>query len=673
MEKENRQDAIINHGQIFDILDLLSLFIILYASGELLQNVIFGATLFICAFAIQKYLFLQKHRLDPKKRTLFSVLLSIVVLLMFGFTVSLFFIYPSLRSNPDSYVIAALIVLIFARSSYTVSAIKKYAGNPHRRNLYLVLFHAVNTLLQYLLLGLSVSWGFALKISLMSLGYTVIVFLWLFFNRGKRLVLTAEYSLSQVSSYRAYGSMLLFSNVSLYLSMMSYINMLLILPKNDTYFFPAALWLMLVIIIVFVLGRFIKRGALRSFEKNSLFLTAGLLWIFSYLQLNKDFIFYNPSYAFLWSIFQASGLGLMILLSTYIQEDMKLVLELTDDISEAAVKTNRSIIQQTAFLIAGILIFFELSFATFTLEGRIPLDNLNDFKRNYLLLLNFLPLGFVLLSMFFSLVQPVNRDIVRKLKLYREQKLTNSVNPAFEGKLQKLLLKKYRVRVGVKIIALFLKPFLYHKVRNAKYVDLSQGPVVFIVNHREIYGPIISNLYLPFSFRPWIEHKMLEHESISAHIWEGSFKHIKPAWLAKFLLGLVVPLVLWVLNSVEAIPVYRETRQVLKTIGLSVDALAEQDNLLIFPENPLTTENKRYAVSGVSAFHTGFVYVAKAFYRKTGKIITFYPVYANPQKRTITFGEGIAYDPHGTDEPERISGLLVQSMNAIARKHEPKR
>ena len=666
--KKAAHNYILDHRQIFDVLDLLSLFISIYISNVLLYNAVYGATLFICGFAFQKYLFLKKHKTEPIARTVLFILLSVVVMLMLGFTVLLFIIYPSLNGNAHSYVTGIFIVLLFIRSSTTVAFIKKYPEKNHIRTKWIMLSHLCIFTIQYVMLGFFVSWNFAFKICFLSLTYTIAVLIWLYCNRNGKFIFIADYSLSRVSSYKVYGAMLLCSNVSLYLSIMNYISILTVLPKEDLYFFPLALWLILIFICVLLLGRFIKRGALKSLEKNSLFLTGGFLWILSYLQLNEGFFPHNSSFAWLWSFFQAVGLAFMVLLSTYTQEDMKLVLELTDDTGDTAVKTNRTIIQQTAFLIAGIIIYFELVLINFGLEGRFSqLEEIGGFQKIYISVLDFVPIGFVLLSMFFSLIQPVNRDIVRKLKLFRDQKLLNTVNPAFKDKLEKILLKKYRIRIGVKILAFFIKPLLYHKVINSKSVDQSGGPVVFIVNHREIYGPIIANLYLPFSFRPWIEHNMLERNSIANHIWEGSFKSIKPGWLAKLLLNLIVPLVLWILNSVEPIPIYRKTREVLKTIDLTVEALMEQDNILIFPENPLTTDSKRYAVSGVSQFYTGFVYLAKSYYKKTGKQITFYPVYANPKKRTITFGEGVRYNPEEKNEPERISMLLIQAMNAMAK------
>ena len=44
---------------------------------------------------------------------------------------------------------------------------------------------------------------------------------------------------------------------------------------------------------------------------------------------------------------------------------------------------------------------------------------------------------------------------------------------------------------------------------------------------------------------------------------------------------------MYVTNSLDPIPVYRGgIKDVLMTIRMSVDALKEEDNLLLFPENP---------------------------------------------------------------------------------------
>jgi hypothetical protein len=99
---------------------------------------------------------------------------------------------------------------------------------------------------------------------------------------------------------------------------------------------------------------------------------------------------------------------------------------------------------------------------------------------------------------------------------------------------------------------------------------------------------------------------------------------------------------------------------------MSVTALQEQDNLLIFPEDPSQSEGGRYAQSGVSPFYTGFVHVARLYYKQAGRVAVFVPVYADPRRRTIRIGQGVAYDPKGNDEAARICGRLMEEMNGMA-------
>jgi 1-acyl-sn-glycerol-3-phosphate acyltransferase len=668
MREKSKQNYVLNHSSSFFMMELLSLYMCIYASGAIIGNTVFGAALFTCGFAVQNFFLLRRHKVVLYRQRLASASMAFIAMLSFALGGALLYIYPALTGNAGSLIVTAVALLLLFRSSLTYELLLRHSENRRRCAVLILLLNVSVTAMLYLFLGVAYNWTFALEFGAISFIHPAAVSIWIYRTRAEKLMIKAEYDAARVSSYTLYYALLLCSTVSLYLSIMSYAGLLVLMPAKNPLLLPVALWLVIAFSCTFVLGRLIRRSRLKDAEKNTLFLIGGILWLFSRAQLNESFILYSASMAWFWSLVQAIGLSLMMLLATYMQEDMKLVLELTDDVGEAAVITYRSLTQQVAFLIASVCITAELCFLSFALEGRIPLfSDLDTFRKGFMWILNLLPVAFVLLSMFFALYQPVNRDIVRKLKLYREQKASQTVNPAFEDRLMRLLVRRYRVRIGVKILAFLMKPWMYHKVIGAKTVDLSHGPVIFVANHREIYGPIISNLYLPFSFRPWIEHKMLDREKIAEHIWQGAFRFIKPAWFGKLALKITTPIVAWILNSVEPIPVYRGTaRESIKTLNLSVEALQEQDNLLIFPEDPSKTENKRYALSGVSEFFPGFVHVAKSYYRATGNIAVFYPVYANPKKRTITFGEGVAYDPKGRNEPERISRTLMDAMNEMA-------
>ena len=61
--------------------------------------------------------------------------------------------------------------------------------------------------------------------------------------------------------------------------------------------------------------------------------------------------------------------------------------------------------------------------------------------------------------------------------------------------------------------------------------------------------------------------------------------------------------------------------------------------------------------------------LAPLYYNKTGKRAVFVPVYASREKRTISFGKGIAYDPDNqpTEEKMRIVTRLRESIMDMGR------
>ena len=123
---------------------------------------------------------------------------------------------------------------------------------------------------------------------------------------------------------------------------------------------------------------------------------------------------------------------------------------------------------------------------------------------------------------------------------------------------------------------------------------------------------------------------------------------------------------LHIMESTDPIPVYRSTgRDVIKTIKLSVDAMVDQDNILLFPENPSKSGDVAYLEKGVSAFFTGFVAIAEQYYKREKKRAVFYPIYADKFRHTLTFGEGIVFNPENAKsaERQRIADELCKWMN----------
>ncbi|MDI3477362.1 MAG: hypothetical protein PWQ59_887 [Thermoanaerobacterium sp.] len=95
---------------------------------------------------------------------------------------------------------------------------------------------------------------------------------------------------------------------------------------------------------------------------------------------------------------------------------------------------------------------------------------------------------------------------------------------------------------------------------------------------------------------------------------------------------------------------------------MTLDRLKEGNNILIFPED----RNKKYN-DVLDKFNTGFINVAKMYFKEYGELISFYPICVNKNQNRISIGKKIVYDPNISYkiERERIANYLMESISAM--------
>ncbi len=207
------------------------------------------------------------------------------------------------------------------------------------------------------------------------------------------------------------------------------------------------------------------------------------------------------------------------------------------------------------------------------------------------------------------------------------------------------------------IVIGILRPFNRHKMVNLDHVISEQdNPIVFLGNHAEIYGPIASALCFPVPVRFWVISRMMfKARDVRNYLYENTFskKTFLPVFVRKLLAWYLGWLSVNVMNSLRAIAVYRDSPMKLRqTLRESVEALENGENLMIYPEHP----EGKYEKGGVSEFSPGFLMLAEAWWKKSGKKLRIIPVYANREERTFTFGDEITYEPENgfASESERV-------------------
>lgn len=283
------------------------------------------------------------------------------------------------------------------------------------------------------------------------------------------------------------------------------------------------------------------------------------------------------------------------------------------------------------------------------------------------------PLLIVLAAIISTLRFPLNSGHFKKLSHWLTLQEEGGDNPALREQLNSVVVKHHKNRFGVRIIITLLRPLYYHKVIGRERLNgYEDGTMVLICNHGEIYGPVVANLYIPIDFRPWVIDRMMDQEAIVEHMYYGTMERQKwiPEKWKRPIIRMIAPLLSWVFNSLEAIPVYRgNPRGLMKTFRMTLDAMQAGDNILLFPENADEHEEGKsgFMQEGVGQLYTGFAMIGPMYWAKTHKRAVFVPIYANKKRRTLTIGHGIQYNPENgaNEEKQRIVNALIQSMDDL--------
>lgn len=207
---------------------------------------------------------------------------------------------------------------------------------------------------------------------------------------------------------------------------------------------------------------------------------------------------------------------------------------------------------------------------------------------------------------------------------------------------------------------------LYHrKVSGVENIDRSKA-AVFTCNHGRVSGPVTAVCFLPVRFRPWINGCMLDREEATdtmMNTFRNKFNFLGQK-LKRRIVYWISGMICHFLNSFEPVPVYKGLPKASAgTIDLSVDALEQGDNLLIFPERP----PKHYDEHSYKYFNTGFAALGSAYYSRTGKCLDFYPCWSDRESRDFVIGKPVTFDPSGDPRAEkmRISAELQSRMNEL--------
>lgn len=653
------------------IIDALQLYIAMSISASLLDNALIGGAICLLGQIIVVFIRLfnkENSILLPGNIHVYGILLFVGVTVL---NIALVIIYPSTANSMYFEIFILCIALLLLRQVLTFIINNYLNFRRFPKIVLLLMMQALFVISIALLLYRYLATDSFVNIVTMLSATSIAM---LAYREGikthnKQAHKIKGDKLIRISSYRLYNRMAANTIAALNISLITYICYMQLEADNNviSVFWNLIIWLIMVFGATAVFYQFLKRNGYTRYDKPSVFLFGAILISLAIAGSFKGW--FTGVRFIIGNLMWGAGLACMLAIIISMNANIRAVLEFNmpeEDISGYEINTN-AIIEWNLSLFTFLLVVL-LCFMTFLTERDFYYIRNEPFVAQLFKWILTLPPILILIALIDALRQPLDRDYEKKLAKYQSQQQKGIVNPDFEARLQLKLVKQTRIIIPRILIAL-LKPLMPSKVIGTNNVKEDDVPIIFVCNHLVVYGPIIANLHLPFYFRSWIISGMLSKDNIAKQLIGGINEVLKwvPEFMRDKLPRILAPFILYVLTSLDPIPVFRgNMRDVLSTLRLTVEAMEYGDNILIFPENPeADNQDEHYKLDGISPFFQGFATIGSDYFKRTGNCTTFYPVYVDKTEKTIEIGEGITFEPSNKRniEKQRIVDYLYAWMS----------
>ena len=228
----------------------------------------------------------------------------------------------------------------------------------------------------------------------------------------------------------------------------------------------------------------------------------------------------------------------------------------------------------------------------------------------------------------------------------------------WEAKKMKRRRDYYLFRAIRAIVHLFYPAVEIENIENLPKMD-----AVVVANHCQMNGPICSELFLPKNCYTWCAGQMMNLKEVPDYayedFWSGKSEILRPFY--KILSYIIAPISVCVFNNARTIGVYHDMRS-LSTFKSSVRMLDEGKNIVIFPEKNEAFNNI------VFMFQEKFVDIARLYYKKYNKELSFVPMYIAPKLKKMYVGKPVRFDNTNDikSERNRICTYLMDEITSMA-------
>ena len=183
-------------------------------------------------------------------------------------------------------------------------------------------------------------------------------------------------------------------------------------------------------------------------------------------------------------------------------------------------------------------------------------------------------------------------------------------------------------------------------------------PVVYVCRHLNMHGPYTTLKRLPFDVHPMIIHMYFDRQKTVDHMTRYTFAERYGKKPMKF--NLAAHVISWIapplMRSLQGVPVYREGTKSISTIKCALNYLLQGESLIIYPDVDYTGSYEK-----PSEIYEGFLYIGELYYKKTGKLLQFIPLFIDEQTRQIRAGEPVTlcnYRKEGADAARKLKQAI---------------
>ena len=671
-----------SYRSLMTIGNLYSFLYCMMASNVLLSMPILGGTLFLTGQSAVMFSQLQVNKaagadyLSRGMRRLGTALLILIFILL----LALMMIYPIGLENADFWRLAGLVLCIILRPSVTRYVLERGVLKG-KKSIPLIGRAALVHLAFLPPLMLMLLWSpLSREVVWYLLGGFMVSGMLECFSLGRarsRLQPWTEEEKQEMQALRGVHAYRIFQNMTLMVTAALQVTMVIaytyIAVTAQALIVCMAIALLCTYVAYLVAGALLKRPLSKDSDPNVLLMLGLVLFFYGLMLFIRCLERPASVMSYVSLAFCTMGATACVRVLVQMEDDMRRVAAfgightpstVFDQMQQMRIDFATLMGQMVGLL--GLVLICVFTANTFP-------DDWETLFRSVSPLLTLPALALVAAAVLFAILFPLTKEHLGKLRRYMELQKQGKENAALHAQLEEVVVRRSLKHYGVKLIILILRPLYFHRIRGKENIQLDQDiPCVFVCNHGEIYGPIVTNLYVPFSFRPWVTYEMMDRKAIADRVCNGTLQNIKGPFkpVVHYIVDKVAaPFLAWIMKSVESIPVYHDNpRKLMQTFRETTAAMEAGDNILLFPENADTSADHRYQREGVSEFFTGFTMIGQLYNKKTGKCPQFIPLYADRHKRIITFGVPTRYNPDvpANDEKERLCTYLRGEMMRLA-------